>query len=120
MDNRGIYLIIYTGPGQEDHPKTPGYLWMPTGCCKFGQTQNLEGVYTRYAKHCNNNVTVEIAGRFRDRDDIDLIEKKLHHRFDHQRLKNYNNRKTEWMAPIPVDELKKAFQEVVNEHFQLF
>jgi len=119
MDNRGIYLVIYIGPGQEDRANDPGYCWLPKGCCKFGQSLDLNNVTKRYADHCNGNVIVHKAGTFKDRDDIDAIEKKLHHRFNERRLLNRNNRRMEWMEPILMEELSSVFNEVIKEHFAI-
>lgn len=117
---RGIYLVRYTGPGQDDNVKRPGYLWLSQGCCKFGQSLNIEDVQNRYSKHCNGNAEVKLVGYFKDRDDIDAIEKKLHKRLHSRRLKNSNNRVSEWMEPINDSELKEIFLEVVRKHFRIW
>lgn len=121
MNNRGIYLVIYTGPGQDDNKRKPGYLWLSKGVCKFGQSLKMNGVSKRYNNHLGGNEKVYIAGIFKDRDDIDSIEKELHHRFEKYRLRNTkNNRPSEWMKPIPLSTLKKEFANVVKDHFSLF
>lgn len=120
VNNRGIYLVKYTGPGQEDKENDPGFLRLPTGCCKFGQSLNIKDVEKRYLNHCNENAVVRLVGHFKDRDDIDAIEKMLHRRFHARRLKNRNNRVSEWMEPIPETELKKVFLEVVEEYYELW
>ena len=120
MIDRGIYLVIYTGEGQEDKPKDLGFLRIEKSCCKFGKSLELSKVQERYNRHCNNQADVWIAGRFKDRDDIDLIEKKLHRHFRDMRLINRNNRPSEWMQPVNIEELRRVFHEVVRNHFSLF
>ena len=119
MENRGIYLIVYTGPGQPDNHKKPEWLQVTTGCCKFGKSLDLAGVYKRYNKHLNGNCEIIIAGRFKDRDDIDAIEKSVHKMLDSKRLRNCNNRPSEWMKPIELDELKKIFIKVIMNRFDI-
>jgi hypothetical protein len=120
VNNRGIYLVRYTGEGQEDKKTEPGLLWLPKGCCKFGKSLNIKDVEKRYNTHCDNNVDVSLVGHFKDRDDIDAIEKALHKRFSSKRLINSRNRKSEWMQNIPETELRDAFIEVVSKHFKLW
>ena len=120
VNNRGIYLVIYNGPGQEDKKNDKGLLWLPPGACKFGKSLNIKKVKKRYLDHCNGNVEVTIVGRFKDQDDLHAIEKLLHGRFKENRLKNRNNRSSEWMDPINESQLKKIFKEVINEHFELW
>ena len=81
VNDRGIYLVVYTGPGQGDRKNDPGYLWLPPGCCKFGQSLSLSTVEKRYQDWCSGNADVILVGHFKDRDDIDTIEKALHHKF---------------------------------------
>lgn len=119
-NDRGIYLVVYTGPGQEDSKRDPGYLWLPHGCCKFGQSLALSTVEKRYKDWCSGDAQVYTVGHFKDRDDIDAIEKALHHKFANKRLKNRNNRSSEWMQPVTEQELKTAVQEVITSHFKLW
>jgi hypothetical protein len=119
MIDRGVYLVIYTGEGQEDDPKNVGWLWLPKGCCKFGQSLKLSGVEDRYRRHLKQ-CEVKIAGRFKDRDDIDAIENAIHAKFANKRLKNRNGKPSEWMLHISEEELKKEFRNVIHEHFMIF
>mgnify|MGYP001036366682 CR=1 FL=1 len=120
VNDRGIYLVVYTGPGQGDRKNDPGYLWLPPGCCKFGQSLSLSTVEKRYQDWCSGNADVILVGHFKDRDDIDTIEKALHHKFTGRRLKNRNNRLSEWMQAIPMAELRNAVSEAIQEHFKLW
>lgn len=63
---------------------------------------------------------VKLVGYFKDRDDIDCIEKKLHSKLKAKRLRNSNNRPSEWMEPIDESDLKKVFLEVINEHYKIW
>ena len=120
--NRGIYLVRYTGNGQEDKPNNPGLLVIPNGACKFGQSLNLDTVEKRYISHFKkeeNVIEMHILARIQNRDDIDNIEKKLHKHFHDRRLLNKNNRPSEWMESIDSKELKKAFKKIFLEHFHV-
>ena len=120
--NRGIYLVRYTGKGQEDKPQNPGLLKIPTGACKFGQSLNLKDVKERYKSHFKkekNVIEMHILARIQNRDDIDKIERKLHLHFHDRRLINRNKRRSEWMQNIDSKELKKAFKKIFLEHFHV-
>ena len=119
MINRGVYLVIYTGEGQEDDAKKPGWLWLGKNSCKFGQSLGLKNVHKRYRTHLKGNCKLVIAGVFKDRDDIDAIEKQLHYKFASFRLINKNGRPSEWMKPISNNDLVNGFYEVVKAHFSL-
>jgi len=119
MENRGIYMVIYTGPGQPDNAKKPEWLTLSTGCCKFGQSLDLANVEKRYTKHLNGDCELIIAGRFKDRDDIDAIEKMLHHKLSDNRLININGRPSEWMEPLAQETLSNTLREVINERFSI-
>ena len=120
--NRGIYLVRYTGKGQEDKPHNPGLLKIPTGACKFGQSLNLDRVEKRYVSHFKKEedvIEMHILARIQNRDDIDKIERKLHLYFHDRRLPNRNERRSEWMESIDSKELKKAFKKIFLEHFHV-
>ena len=120
--DRGIYLVIYTGKGQEDKPKNPGLLKIPTGACKFGQSLHLKDVKKRYEAHFKkekNVIEIHILAEIQNRDDIDKIERKLHQHFHDRRLINRNKRPSEWMESIDSKELKKAFKKIFLEHFHV-
>ena len=118
--DRGIYLVIYTGKGQEDKPKNPGLLKIPTGACKFGQSLNLKDVTKRYeSAFAKDEIQMHILAEIQNRDDIDKIERKLHQHFHDRRLINRNKRPSEWMESIDSKELKKAFKKIFLEHFHV-
>ena len=66
--NRGIYLVRYTGNGQEDKPNNPGLLVIPNGACKFGQSLNLDTVEKRYISHFKKeeNVIEKLRSKIKD------------------------------------------------------
>jgi len=117
--NRGLYLVKYTGEGREDNPNNPGLLFIKKGSCKFGQSLNLIEVKKRYVAHfkSEDDIEMHILARLRDIDDINALEKKLHHAFDSRRLVNSNNRKSEWMLSEDIETLKKEFKKIFLNHF---
>ena len=124
---RGIYLVRYTGKGQQDKPKNPGLLKIPTGACKFGQSLNLDTVEKRYISHFKkekNVIEMHILAEIQNRDDIDKIERKLHLHFNDRRLRTLDKDgipkgTSEWMENIDSKELKKAFKKIFLEHFHV-
>ena len=117
--NRGLYLIIVNDKKFYDNPKNPDYLTVPNGAVKIGKSLNLDSINKRYTRHSKRNIESHTLIRLRDRDDIDILEKLIHHHFNEYRLKNINNRKVEWMEPIPIQKIIKEVNIIFNKYFDI-
>ena len=117
--NRGLYIVINKETEFKDRKKDPNYLTIPKGAIKIGKSLELDKVKNRYEKHSNVNIETHILIRLRDRDDIDILEKKFHKYFDKYRLINSNKRKVEWLNPESRKYLSKSIDTIVFEHFQV-
>lgn len=117
--NRGLYIVINNESEFNDRKKDPNYLAIPKGAIKIGKSLELDKVQIRYEKHSNVGIETHTLIRLRDRDDIDILEKKFHKYFDKYRLINSNKRKVEWLKPESRKYLNESIVSIVFDHFQI-